>query len=1009
MKAFIWLLFLTFVIPAHATTYYFSAGDGNDSYTSTQAQSQATPWKTLSKLNAFFHQLKPGDSVLFKRGETFNGNIVALKSGLPGQPIVLGAYGSGSRPVISGFAQLTNWVSKGNGMWETTDPSLPGSVNILTLNGTIQPIGRYPNADQPNNGYLIFEDHVKNANIIDVDLSSIPNWKGAEVVIRKNRWILDKGKITEHSGNSLFYTGTSDYEPENNFGYFIQNHVAALDQHGEWCFDEATKKLTIFLARGSHPNDLSIKAAAIHTVVQVFGYSYINFSGLAFEGGYEAAIDVYGTRGIILQNCSLNNNLIGLKGMENTDLLINNSHFTNSSNNGIFLWANNSAVTNSTFKNTGIHSGMGKNGDDTYQALILRGSKNLIEKNRFDSIGYSVIRFEGDSNIVKKNHITNFNFIKDDGGGIYTFVGDDLFPGKGSKIHDNIVLNGIGAGYGTSKPDELSAIGIYMDGGTGSVEIKNNTVAFCTHGLCFNNGHEIDVLNNNFFSNNLQMVMHQHPLGKKIRNNRVLNNILFAKEPTQLLSSFISNQNDIESFGTFDSNYYCRPLDERIVINTNANYTSPKYIYKMLNLPSWKGVYKHDSTSKTSPKKIPQYTINTLIGKNKFPNGDFGSNRNGVSWWSASGNCKPEWSSGGGLDGGCLKIQFDEKVNPSISDRNALLTLDIGSVSAAKKYILKFSLRGTKNYENFQVYLRKHDAPYNDLSPRFWCNLSTSRTENEFLFTFPSTENSAFLVFEVAQDDSTFFVDNLEFYEAGISLTNPDDHIRFEYNASDTVRNIYLGSTSYTDVNNRLFQGTLSLAPWSSTILLTSTHYALPVGITSFQGELKGEAVKLTWNTDSFAEVGYFEIERSADGIHFTKLPSVPVRSNNQNAGWRYNADDLKPLKGPNYYRVKQVDEESKTSYSNTILIMNGSKHKISASPNPAKDFITVTLPESLTRLPLHCKVYSSSGSLQVTKQIVPNGSPVKLDTSTFSKGIYIVEVQNVRTSETYSTTIVKQ
>src|SRR5215217_4019470 len=82
-----------------ANTYYFSALSGDDSRTSIQAQRFSTPWKTLGKLNSFFSSLQPGDSVLLKRGETFYGSITVSKSGTSTAPIVIGAFGTGDKPV----------------------------------------------------------------------------------------------------------------------------------------------------------------------------------------------------------------------------------------------------------------------------------------------------------------------------------------------------------------------------------------------------------------------------------------------------------------------------------------------------------------------------------------------------------------------------------------------------------------------------------------------------------------------------------------------------------------------------------------------------------------------------------------------------------------------------------------------------------------------------------------------------------------------------------------------
>jgi hypothetical protein len=50
--------------------FYFSAA-GNDSYTTAQAQNQATPWKTLAKLNSLSAIAAAGDTFAFKRGEIF--------------------------------------------------------------------------------------------------------------------------------------------------------------------------------------------------------------------------------------------------------------------------------------------------------------------------------------------------------------------------------------------------------------------------------------------------------------------------------------------------------------------------------------------------------------------------------------------------------------------------------------------------------------------------------------------------------------------------------------------------------------------------------------------------------------------------------------------------------------------------------------------------------------------------------------------------------------------------
>ncbi len=81
---------------AAGTNYYVSAL-GSDSNTGI---SSAAPWKSLSKVNSII--FKPGDTVSFRRGDTWTGGIVSNQSGTLTTPLTLKSYGSGSAPTITG-------------------------------------------------------------------------------------------------------------------------------------------------------------------------------------------------------------------------------------------------------------------------------------------------------------------------------------------------------------------------------------------------------------------------------------------------------------------------------------------------------------------------------------------------------------------------------------------------------------------------------------------------------------------------------------------------------------------------------------------------------------------------------------------------------------------------------------------------------------------------------------------------------------------------------------------
>ena len=81
---------------AAGTTYYVSAA-GSDSNAGT---STAAPWKSLTKVNQTV--LKPGDTVSFRKGDTWTGGIVASQSGTSTAPITFNSYGTGNAPTVTG-------------------------------------------------------------------------------------------------------------------------------------------------------------------------------------------------------------------------------------------------------------------------------------------------------------------------------------------------------------------------------------------------------------------------------------------------------------------------------------------------------------------------------------------------------------------------------------------------------------------------------------------------------------------------------------------------------------------------------------------------------------------------------------------------------------------------------------------------------------------------------------------------------------------------------------------
>ncbi len=80
---------------------------------------------------------------------------------------------------------------------------------------------------------------------------------------------------------------------------------------------------------------------------------------------------------------------------------------------------------------------------------------------------------------------------------------------------------------------------------------------------------------------------------------------------------------------------------------------------------------------------------------------------------------------------------------------------------------------------------------------------------------------------------------------------------------------------------------------------------------------------ELIWTTAEEVNFSHFELERSADAVNFEKIASIASKSLSVNSITNYQYDDF-TAKNLNYYRLKSVDLDGKTAYSNVIEITSG-------------------------------------------------------------------------------------
>lgn len=160
----------------------------------------------------------------------------------------------------------------------------------------------------------------------------------------------------------------------------------------------------------------------------------------------------------------------------------------------------------------------------------------------------------------------------------------------------------------------------------------------------------------------------------------------------------------------------------------------------------------------------------------------------------------------------------------------------------------------------------------------------------------------------------------------------------------------------------------------------------LPVTLVSFNAKEQSGKALLTWVTSTEINNSHFEVERSIDGVKFTKVGEVAGSGNSNTVKTYRFVDELTNAK-VTYYRLKQVDFNGAFEYSNIINLTTKALNALSSMsvyPNPATNSISV---DGLTEQAL---VYDAVGRLVLT--VSENGL---VDVSHLTPGVYFVKTSN--------------
>jgi len=177
----------------------------------------------------------------------------------------------------------------------------------------------------------------------------------------------------------------------------------------------------------------------------------------------------------------------------------------------------------------------------------------------------------------------------------------------------------------------------------------------------------------------------------------------------------------------------------------------------------------------------------------------------------------------------------------------------------------------------------------------------------------------------------------------------------------------------------------------------------LPVKLSAFNAKLNGAVVNLNWTTDMEANANRFEIERSIDGINWTKIASVSAKGNSSVAtNYSYN-DNIKA--GGNFsYRLRMVDQDETSAYSAIRTVKSETAAvQMNIFPNPATNYVVISSKNNGAK---HVQLINQNG--QIVKQVNGTGN-INMSVTEFSTGNYYVRVaDNNGAAQTFKLMIAK-
>jgi endonuclease I len=296
-----------------------------------------------------------------------------------------------------------------------------------------------------------------------------------------------------------------------------------------------------------------------------------------------------------------------------------------------------------------------------------------------------------------------------------------------------------------------------------------------------------------------------------------------------------------------------------------------------------------------------------------------------------------------------------------------------------------------------EVNNRRSSFPYGETTTPTWTSLNGSKLGP---CTFTGYSGTVFEPINNYKGDfarAQFYMATA--YEANVAGWQPNADFILNGTAYQAFDNWYLQllfkwhtqdpvSQKEIDRNNAVYviQGNrnpfIDHPEWVFDVWSCTGAISLPINLYNFNVRAAGDAAILEWKADRSVQFSHFEIERSTNGVTFTNRGRVNLQTGSIDYSY---SDNISNLSGNIYYRIKMVDLNGDTRYSEIKPVRKSAgKNELVVYPNPAaSDNITLI---GLPAQPVTIKIYDAFGRLS---QQINNTTTGRINVSLLPAGKY--------------------